>query len=249
MKFTLIRGLAREQFHWDQFPTILRKKFPEAELEMLDLPGNGQFASVISPLDPLEYLQFLRSYSNFVKQKEKTIVISVSLGAMISYQWSLLYPEELAGMVFLNTSLAPSPFYRRMRPSGFVRLVAAAKTKDLYQRERKILELTTQMLGNRLLPIASEWGAHAKIRRTSLTSTLHQLWTAAHMQRKKDPPQVPCLLLSSEKDELVHPSCSEDLARFWGVSHKIHPRAGHDLALDDPEWVVENIFNFLLQTH
>ena len=59
------------------------------------------------------------------------------------------------------------------------------------------------------------------------------------------PPSVPCLILSSECDALVHPKSSEELAKAWNVSHSVHPTAGHDLSLDDPMWVIQQIQKFL----
>jgi pimeloyl-ACP methyl ester carboxylesterase len=49
------------------------------------------------------------------------------------------------------------------------------------------------------------------------------------------------LLLCSRGDRLVHPDCSRALARRWQCALAEHPDAGHDLALDDADWVVARI--------
>jgi pimeloyl-ACP methyl ester carboxylesterase len=50
---------------------------------------------------------------------------------------------------------------------------------------------------------------------------------------------TPVLLLTSARDRMVDPQCSVKLARLLGARLEVHPRAGHDLSLDDPRWCVE----------
>ena len=245
MKFTLIRGLAREGFHWNIFPEKILEAFPGSEIELLDLQGNGKYSSINSPINPEKYLEFLRMQSRFVKNNQKTTIIAVSFAAMISQEWVKQYPDEIKALVFINTSLRPTSIFYRMRPSGLVKLMSAARMRNDYKRERKILELTTCLLGDRISPLEKEWGARAKEYRTSRKNTLKQLWTAARMTRMDHTPSVPCLILSSKGDALVHPKSSEELAQAWNVSHSVHPKAGHDLSLDDPMWVIQQIQNFL----
>jgi pimeloyl-ACP methyl ester carboxylesterase len=52
---------------------------------------------------------------------------------------------------------------------------------------------------------------------------------------------VPLLVLSSSGDQLVDPRCSQQLAQAWQAEHRIHPNAGHDLPLDDGEWVAQRV--------
>jgi hypothetical protein len=40
---------------------------------------------------------------------------------------------------------------------------------------------------------------------------------------------------------LVSPECSKKLAKHWGLPVLWHDRAGHDLPLDDPDWLVAQI--------
>ena len=49
--------------------------------------------------------------------------------------------------------------------------------------------------------------------------------------------QGPLLLLAGAGDRLVDPACSRRLARTWQVPLLEHAQAGHDLPLDDPDWV------------
>lgn len=245
MHFTLIRGLARDQFHWEDFPMKLQSAFPSSEAEFLDLPGNGEFQALSSPTHISEYREFLRHHSRFVRQEKPTIIIAVSLGAMIAQDWAFMHPHEVQALVMINTSLRPSPFYQRMNARGLLRMMDIIKTFDPIERERKILRLTTKLLGSRMDFLAQKWGKHAKKNATSVLNSMKQIVTAIEAERRISPPNVPCLVLSSAGDELVNPKCSDSIAIQWGLPHKVHYSAGHDLTLDDPDWVINQLRSFL----
>ncbi len=244
MKFCLVRGLSREKFHWDGFPEKLQAAFSNCEIELIDLPGNGDFCGVTSPTRAADYIQFLRERAQFVKTKTPVHFIAMSFAAMLGHEWAQRFPGELASLVLINSSLRPTPFYYRMRPSGLIRLVKAARTKDIFAREKQVLELTTKMLGPRLVDIANTWAEHARAQHTNKLSAFNQLWTAAQMKRNAKCPTIPYLILSSGGDELVNPRSSEELASALHVPHRIHLTAGHDLVLDDPQWVLQQLKNF-----
>jgi hypothetical protein len=45
----------------------------------------------------------------------------------------------------------------------------------------------------------------------------------------------------SRGDQLVSPRCTRDLSRLYGSPSIEHPWAGHDLPLDDPEWLCARV--------
>jgi len=47
--------------------------------------------------------------------------------------------------------------------------------------------------------------------------------------------------LNGARDRLVDARCSERLAQAWQVELHTHPDAGHDLPLDDGEWVARQV--------
>jgi predicted alpha/beta hydrolase family esterase len=56
---------------------------------------------------------------------------------------------------------------------------------------------------------------------------------------------VPLLVLASAADTLVDPRCSIRLAHAWDAELRTHPTAGHDLPLDDAEWVASEVGRWL----
>jgi hypothetical protein len=53
------------------------------------------------------------------------------------------------------------------------------------------------------------------------------------------------LLLRSLQDRLVNPVCSERMAEQWDWPVRTHPEAGHDLPLDDADWVIKQIQDWI----
>ncbi|MCB0406521.1 MAG: hypothetical protein KDD51_17190, partial [Bdellovibrionales bacterium] len=51
----------------------------------------------------------------------------------------------------------------------------------------------------------------------------------------------PGLIVVSEKDRLASPSCSRALAAHLHWPLVAHATAGHDLALEDPAWLSDQI--------
>jgi pimeloyl-[acyl-carrier protein] methyl ester esterase len=59
----------------------------------------------------------------------------------------------------------------------------------------------------------------------------------------KNIPKCPKLILCSKADRLVHYTCSEDIAKTWNCQIEHHNQAGHDLPLDDTNWIINQIKN------
>ncbi len=47
------------------------------------------------------------------------------------------------------------------------------------------------------------------------------------------------LVLFSEKDRMVSSACSKAIISKWKTDWAAHPTAGHELTLDDADWVIE----------
>jgi pimeloyl-ACP methyl ester carboxylesterase len=145
-------------------------------------------------------------------------------------------------MVLINTSLGGhSPFWQRLRPGAWPDLLRAA-VADAPRRERIILARTSTARGADDT-LAAQWAAWALERPVSRVNALRQLAAAARY-REGARPAVPVLLLASAGDRLVSVRCSQRLAQAWGCPLRLHATAGHDLPLDAPGWVVDQVTAF-----
>jgi pimeloyl-ACP methyl ester carboxylesterase len=162
---------------------------------------------------------------------------------MIAFEWQRRYPEEILGAVLINTSMRPhNPLFQRLRPACYLPLLGALGS-PLSVRERLIYRLTC---GGEPAPagLLAHWCRIQRECPVSRVNFLRQLWAAARYSTRDAGPRRPLLLLSGQGDRLVRPACSLTLARRWQVPLVVHPGAGHDLPLEDPDWVVRQIQAF-----
>ena len=236
--FLLIRGLARESRHWMDFPATLKKFFPSCEIELLDHAGNGTEIQRESATDILETLEDLRKRSSLIQNHRKPILVAVSLGGMIATQWASRYPSEISGLVLMNSSDGGTArFYERLMPKAQINFLTIFLKKDPMEIELAALPLISNRPEN-----YHKWAtAFVGIPRTSSKNFLRQVLAASRARFPKLAPHVPVLLLTTYGDKLVSWRCSQKISRLWNLPLEIHPDAGHDMTLDDPNWVAERI--------
>ena len=244
-----LRGLTREAAHWGTFPGVLQAAVPDAQTVLLDLPGNGQFHQSRSPLTVSDMVQACQAELMHRGIAPPYRLLALSLGAMVAIEWARSATDAVAGCVLINTSVRPfSPFFHRLRPRNYRKLLGMALTP---QDPRSLEERVWALTSNQHAPHAGtvdDWTAVRRARPVARGNALRQLLAAA---RFRAPLAAPCpntLLLASEADGLVDARCSQALARAWACPVALHPWAGHDLPLDDPDWVAAQIGQWVAQT-
>ncbi len=248
--WVLLRGLTRESGHWGDFPArlarALRTQQPDVRLELLDLPGNGEQFALSSPTRVPDMMEACRAELRRRGVAPPYHVLAMSLGAMVASDWALKHPSELQAVVLINTSLRPfSAFFRRLRPSNYWSLLVLSLSRlSLRQREARVLRMTTRLQAQpeRVLDRWVDLQRQHPVRRRN---ALRQLLAAVRYRASPAKPEPPMLLLCSKGDELVDWRCSQAISRAWGAPLRLHARAGHDLPLDDGEWVARNVVDWL----
>ena len=241
--WVFLRGLAREARHWGDFPARFRAAFggelSRNDILTPDLPGNGRRFLEPSPTRVEAMMEACRRELREQGRAPPYHLLAFSLGGMVAVAWAARYPEECRAAVLLSTSLRPyNPFYQRLRPRAWpmlLRLLAASGAA----RERVILELTSAR-ATELRDVLPEWTRYARECPVSRRNILRQLFAAARFSAVAKP-AIPLLILAGAGDRMVHPRCSQRLARAWGADFAPHPSAGHDLTLDDGEWVASEV--------
>lgn len=238
-----LRGLIREAGHWLQFPRQFKHAFPQDTVHFFEIPGTGQHFQADSPTEigaMVEALQidFAKRLPNL---SEKPLILSISLGSMVSLEWLSRYPDQFGGAVLINTSLSSlNPVYERLRPHNYPWIVKLLATPSPEVRERQLLKLVSNEPQHHALA-AAKFAAIQHLRPISRANALRQLYAASRYSLKSKPTGIPLLLLNSEGDRFVNPVCTEALAKYLDVPWQTHPHAGHDLPLDAPEWVIERV--------
>lgn len=233
----LIRGLVREVRHWDTLPDQIREL--GHEVTCLELPGVGQRYQENPPLTIASYVDDLRPKLQAISATKPFALLAVSMGGMIGLNWLSRYPDDFSKAVIINSSSRLSPVYYRIRPTALkmlLKLFIGAKERE---REKQILEETTNLI-NVSKERVDRWYSYARecpIRRATF---LRQIFSAA----KFCPPdslQTDITFISSTADRFTNYKCSELLAKRFSAPLFLHNKAGHDLALDDPQWVISHL--------
>lgn len=238
----LLRGLMREQRHWEGFTARLQRCFPDARVMLADLPGFGLEYHLSSPSRIPDITDWLRERWQAERSKGPLRLLTLSLGGMVAIDWASRYPAELHSVVLINSSLAGiSPCYHRLRPQVYWPLLKwCLWQRDPLLQEAAILQLTSRRFADDV-SILTRWVSYAREYPPARRNTLRQLLAALRYRSPSTRPQVPMLVLNSLADQLVNPRCSQAIAEHWQLPLRRHPDAGHDLPLDAPNWVCKQI--------
>lgn len=234
--FVLLRGLWREARHWGEFPAQLQQQFPEALISTPDIPGNGLRNHETSPDTIVGMTDALRQQ---VDLSQPIRLVALSMGGMIAIDWISRYPAEIETAVLINTSARPlSPFYHRLRWTAYLHVLPLI-FHSAEQREADILRLTSNRHSHdgKLLQNWQQWQRQNPV---SSASARNQLLAAMRFSVTAKP-QQPLLVVSSRADRLVDYRCGQKLAQTWNTDYWEHESAGHDLPLDEPEWLAQRI--------
>jgi pimeloyl-[acyl-carrier protein] methyl ester esterase len=242
MHWILLRGLTREQAHWGDLRQRLSDAMPGHQFHAVDLPGTGVHYRERSP----NTMSAIRSQ---VQRQVAHIpgpygLIGLSMGGMVALDWAQQAPVgEIQQLVLINTSSGFSPPWQRMKPSALPRILRLFASRDLFHREAGILALTSNQ------PVAIEtcrrWYRIQRQRPVGAVTAIRQLGAAARYRPNPQRPLPDALVLASDGDRIVDSRCSDTLSQRWQWSLRVHPQAGHDLALDDPYWLVARVVEYL----
>lgn len=243
VNWVLLRGLAREKGHWVDFDKKMKNAF-EGEVLCLDLPGAGESLDESVPLSIKGMTDFIRAKWLLQKDKNsKWSLLAISLGGMIAMDWCSRYPDDFDQLITINSSTKKlsSPF-KRISPLAIKSLLKTLFINNSFEREKLILDLITNHKS--VDPkIAQQWALLAETRQIKISSFLRQLFAASQFKlpQKLD---LPYLVLACEKDRFTNCECSKRIAKYFNTQIFIHPSAGHDLPIDDPDWIINRIKDF-----
>jgi len=249
--WVLLRGLTREARHWGTFPSMLASSLGVVRVVALDLPGNGALHAMRSPSHVDAMAAHCRAELKRLGIATPVNVLAMSLGAMVATAWAVVAPEEVAAAVLINTSMRPfNPWHQRLRPLNYGTLLRLALTQpNALDWEREVLRLTSRAQDRRPIDernrLLQAWADHRHDAPVTAANSLRQLWAAARFRAPAANPFGRLLLLASAADTLVDARCTQQIARQWSCEVAMHAWAGHDLPLDDPAWVTQQLRDWL----
>jgi len=172
-------------------------------------------------------------------------LFGISLGGMVAMQWCGDHPRDFEGVVLGNTSAGDVGMpWERMKPGALGMVLRALLPLDPRSRERSILRVVTSMVPD-VERLAEEWAGYHREAPLPRATVARQIAAAVRF-RAPARLELPVLVLAGGADALTSPACPRRLAQRYGAPFEEHPRAGHDLALDDPDWVAERLRKWAL---
>jgi pimeloyl-ACP methyl ester carboxylesterase len=247
--WVLLRGLSRESGHWGIFPDHLLRELrsmqPSSQLLLLDLPGTGTLRRQASPTQVSAIVDACRAELQRRGVKGAVSLVGMSLGAAVLSDWANRYPSEVEAGVLINPSLRPfSELFRRPRPLNYLGLLLLSLSRfSARLREERVLSLTTRLTPPQA--VIDRWVELQRQHPLGVRNTARQLLASLRYRASRTRPAAPMLLLCSKADNLVDWRCSQAISRAWGAPLRLHTKAGHDLPLDDPQWVARAVAEWL----
>ncbi|PKH02789.1 hydrolase [Psychromonas sp. MB-3u-54] len=234
----LIRGLFRGKPHWGPFTEKLRAAFPHKNISPVDIPGCGELSSEISPCSIEAMVESIRSQRTF---KANVDIISLSMGGMIALKWAEMYPSEVGSVVCINTSTSGfTPFYQRLLPKNYLKILRAFWARP-FQRESLIYSMVSNK--KRDIDVVSHWVSIERLHPIRRVNFVRQLLAALRFKVKR--PSCRLLFISSIQDGLVSCQASQAMAIQWKVALINNQLDGHDIPLDNPDWLCKQLLSWL----
>ena len=244
MGFVLVRGMKQDARHWLDLPDRLADA-AGVPVVTLDLPGVGAARDVDPPRSVRGLTRGLREQLRAKAPADtRWVGVGLSLAGMAMVRWAVEAPDELAGVVLGNSSAAGlSAPWQRLRWTAWPQMVRTVFTRELSERERRSLGMVSNAPAERLDALAHRYARFAEEQPYTRRTFVRQLAAGATF-RMPARVEVPTLVLCGGGDRFVSPRCSEALASRLGAPLHRHPTAGHDLAVDAPEWLISELLRF-----
>lgn len=240
-RWLLLRGLVRERRHWGDFPKQLAARTGHGVVT-LDLPGVGTERARPSPTSIAAIAADLRERWLVARAEggpdDSWRLFAPSLGGMIALAWAETHPDDFRGVAVCNTSARDLAGLFDRFSFEAIRTLLQALPRSGVAREAHILRLVSNTPHG--VAHADRFATYSAELPVGTDVLARQMWAGS----RATAPQslaTPLLVLASEGDRLCHPRASRALAARLGAPLEVHPDAGHDLPLDDPDWVVDRL--------
>ncbi|BFM06520.1 alpha/beta fold hydrolase [Halioxenophilus aromaticivorans] len=241
MTWIWLRGLGRESAHWGGLPRKVEQATGDKVIA-LDMPGVGRKRDQRCPLRMDAVVRQLRQETAGL---DNIKILAMSLGGSVALNWAAS-DARVKQVVLVNSSSKLSFFTKRLRFIPAVRMLSSYLSKNSHEeRERKVLA-TLSNNSRASAQVNSLWAEVARRRPVALTQVFRQIALAGFSRLPTPSQMVHCSVqvFASRNDRLVSADCSRKLADYYQCSLVTHPEAGHELALDDPDWLLNQIKSF-----
>ncbi len=237
MRIILLRGLGRDQCHWQPLLKQFGMVAPSLKIETPDLPGAGILYRTDSPLELADYIPYLEEQIS--DSSEPTILAGLSMGGMIALEWGKQRPQKFRTIVLINSSSRLSYFYQRLNLWQVIKHPSVVVSTTIRQSETAIYRLTCNSEPDD--SVIDRWVEIQLDHPVHFSNQLRQVYAASKFYPPAPEKLPPIHVICSKQDKLVSPTCSFKLSKYFDANIDYHEWAGHDLPQDDPKWMASTL--------
>lgn len=238
----LLRGLARWSQHWLDFD----KKLIDQGFRVIVIDNRGFGGSHgAQTTKDLSLYDLSDDVAQIISREAPAgvHVVGLSLGAMIGLVLAATKPQLIRSLVMVNSSVGSSGLPRLGKRALLVIIQVLLTGRRSYGALAKLL-LGPGTSIERREKFAAAWAAIDADSKVSSRQLWRQLKAARAFSGSVEMSAVHCpvTIVRCDGDQFVDPRNSNFIHKF--ISHSelaVHPLAGHELAVDDPDWFVKTI--------
>lgn len=241
--WVLLRGLMRDQRHWNGFDQRLRQR--GCTVVTPDLPGNGILNRQTSPLTIAEYASSVWLQLDASLAGQAFYLLGLSMGGMLAIEMAKQRPWQVKHVFVLNSSAANlSPWYHRFNLlNALSALVKRCRGRQLHPIESTIVRLTS-FRHRRDRVLIARWSQYRQEASPTFINGCRQLWAAFRYECSMFLP-VPVSILAGDRDALVNIQSSRALAQHFKVDLVVLAYCGHDITIDAPAKLAHYLFEMI----
>jgi pimeloyl-ACP methyl ester carboxylesterase len=247
----LLGPLARECALWGDAPQILVQQLqlvqPRARLFQLDLPGTGRLWRDGSPSQVVALLAQLRQRVQRAGLTGPFGLIASSWSGCVATEWARQHGQEVGAMVLISPAMRPfTRVLRSVRPGLWsTALAMVLGRRSPVDRDTRLWSAHTTLV--RPSPeLLTRWRAMRRQHPTKARTGWAHFMAVWRYETSRRRPHQQVLLLAGKGDGWMDWRVSAAISRAWGAALRVHPEGGHDLLLDDPQWVARSLAEWLL---
>ncbi len=244
MHWLLLKGIKFDGRHWGDIPARLSSHDGIGSVHTLDAPGVGTEAHRPSPLSIEATARDMRRRWLALRERHPGPwnIFGISMGGMVAMSWAHQFPGDFDGVVIGNSSAAGlTRPWERLRPRNLPTLARAVRSPLPRDREAMLIDmLVNEASRERRAAVADRYARLATEIPPHRTTLPRQFLAGLRFQ----PParlHARVLVVCGGGDRFVSPRCSARLARHLDAELRVHPRAGHNLGVDAPEWLMKQL--------
>jgi 3-oxoadipate enol-lactonase len=237
----LVNGLADDLWTWDyQVGPLLEQGY---QVLRFDNRGVGASSKPVGPYTSRMFAEDTKALVDYIGLVGFHM-LGISMGGMITQEYALAWPADLASVVLACTSAAPGPFCGRMY--AFWADLAVHSGLSTVMRDVELWSFTPEFFEDRPEE-AAEFETALRMINQPIPAYLAQLWSIQHHDTTDRVANIrtPTLVLAGDRDILIPVAISKRLQQTIPGAKWATTPGGHACIWEYPDEFNRRVIEFL----